>query len=86
MLARLTLWLCSLGDTRDRGYQGSLNASHLNGTHPVFLFFFWGGGAISSCSDVCQVPSLKLKASLHLKIDGWNTRPSFLGVWGLFSG
>ena len=67
------------------GYQGLLNASHLNGTHPVF-FFFWGGGAISSCSDVCQVPSLKLKASLHLKIDGWNTRPSFLGVWGLFSG
>lgn len=49
-------------------------------------FFFLGGGAISSCSDVCQVPSLKLKASLHLKIDGWNTRPSFLGVWSLFSG
>lgn len=53
----------------------------------ISCFFFWGGGgAISSCSDVCQVPSLKLKASLHLKIDGWNTRPSFLGVWGLFSG
>ena len=62
--------------------------------HIHFFFFLGGGGAIinfmgvlwggdslpSSCSDVCQVPSLKLTASLHLKIDGWNTRPSFLGI------
>ena len=30
--------------------------------------------------DVFELPSLKLTASLHLKMDGWNTIVSF---WGL---
>ena len=32
------------------------------------------------------IPSLKLTASLHLKMDGWNTTCSFLLGFGLFSG
>ena len=31
-----------------------------------------------------MIPSLKLTASLHLKMDGWNTIVSFLGRLGLF--
>ena len=32
-----------------------------------------------------KIPCRKLTASLHLKMDGWNTF-CFLGVYGLFSG
>ena len=34
--------------------------------------------------DKKKVPSLKLTASLHLKMDGWNTR--FLLGWPIFRG
>ena len=43
---------------------------------PLFLYYFWKR----------PVPSLKLTASLPLKMDGWNTMNFPIGVNGLFSG